>query len=59
MTVAAHNLDLRAAHEQGSRTASIHRLVEWGEGTTPKQELDPTVDIVASDMEGLADQLGV
>jgi 2-haloacid dehalogenase len=59
MMVAAHNIDLRGAHEQGMRTALIHRPVEWGEGTTPEQELDPTIDIVADDLEDLADQLGV
>ncbi|MBW2005133.1 MAG: HAD-IA family hydrolase [Deltaproteobacteria bacterium] len=58
MMVAAHNMDLRAAHEQGLRTAFIHRPVEWGERTTPEQVLDSTVDIVADDMEALADQLG-
>ena len=58
MMVAAHNLDLRAAHEQGLRTAFIRRPVEWGEGTTPEQELDSTIDIVANDMGDLADQLG-
>jgi 2-haloacid dehalogenase len=57
MMVAAHNMDLRGAHEQGLRTAFIHRPVEWGEGTTPEQDLDPTIDIVADDMEDLADQL--
>ena len=59
MMVAAHNIDLRAAHEQRLRTAFIHRPVEWGEGTTPEQELDSTIDIVARDMDDLADQLGV
>jgi 2-haloacid dehalogenase len=54
MMVAAHNLDLRGAHEQGLRTAFIHRPVEWGEGTTPEQELDPSIDIVAGDLEDLA-----
>jgi len=58
MMVAAHNMDLRAAHEQGLRTAFIHRPVEWGEGTTPEQDLDASIDIVANDMGDLADQLG-
>jgi 2-haloacid dehalogenase len=57
LMVAAHNLDLRAAHEQGLRTAFIHRPDEWGKGTTPVQELDPTIDIVANDLEDLADHL--
>ena len=59
MMVAAHNLDLRGAHEQGLRTAFIHRPIEWGEGTTPEQELDTSIDIIASDLEDLADQLSV
>ena len=59
LMVAAHNLDLRAAHEQGLRTAFIHRPDEWGKGTTPEQELDSTIDIVANDLEDLADQLKV
>ncbi len=58
MMVAAHNFDLRAAHEQGLRTAFIRRPVEWGKGTTPEQDLDATIDIVADDLENLADQLG-
>lgn len=58
MMVAAHNFDLRAAHEQGLRTAFIRRPVEWGEGTTPEQDLDSTIDIVADDLEDLAVQLG-
>ena len=58
MMVAAHNIDLRAAREQGLRTAFIRRPVEWGEGTTPEQDLDPTIDIIADDMGDFADQLG-
>jgi 2-haloacid dehalogenase len=57
MMVAAHNLDLHGAHEQGLRTAFIHRPVEWGKGTTPHQELDASIDIVANDLEDLANQL--
>lgn len=59
LMVATHNLDLRAAHEQRLRTAFIRRPDEWGKGTTPVQELDSTIDIVASDLEDLADQLEV
>ena len=58
MMVAAHNIDLRGAHEQGLRTAFIRRPIEWGSGTTPEQELDASIDIVANDLEDLADQLG-
>ena len=58
MMVAAHNMDLRGAHEQGLRTAFIRRTDEWGKGTTPAHDLDSTIDIVANDLEDLADQLG-
>jgi 2-haloacid dehalogenase len=58
MMVAAHNFDLRGAHEQGLRTAFIHRPIEWGEGTTPEQELEASIDMVADDLGDLADQLG-
>ena len=58
MMVAAHNIDLRGARKQGLRTAFIRRPLEWGKGTTPAQDLDPEIDIIADDLEHLADQLG-
>jgi 2-haloacid dehalogenase len=58
MMVAAHNLDLRGARNEGLRTAFIRRPLEWGKGTTPEQDLDPEIDIIADDLEHLADQLG-
>ena len=58
MMVAAHNSDLRGALKQGLRTAFIRRPLEWGKGTTPNQDLDPEIDIIAEDLEELADQLG-
>ena len=37
MMVAAHNLDLLAAHKVGFRTALVERPEEWGKGTSPNQ----------------------
>jgi 2-haloacid dehalogenase len=58
MMVAAHNGDLAAAQAAGLATAFVTRATEHG----PKQRTDlgPTGawDIVASDFEDLADQLG-
>lgn len=58
LMVAAHNFDLLAAAKEGLRTAFIKRPHEWGEGSTPEPEPDPAIDIVADDLEDLADKLG-
>lgn len=58
MMVAAHNFDLNAARAAGMRTAFIRRPIEWGDGTTPEQELDREIDIIADGLDDLADQLG-
>ena len=58
MMVAAHDADLAAARKEGMRTGFIHRPREWGEGTTPLQTPDPATDIVAGDLNELADRLG-
>ena len=58
MMVAAHDADLAAARKEGMRTGFIHRPREWGEGTTPVQTPDPATDIVAGDLNELADRLG-
>lgn len=58
MMVAAHNRDLTAARKEGMRTAFIHRPREWGEDTTPEQTPDPATDIIAGDLNELADRLG-
>lgn len=58
MMVAAHDRDLIAARAEGMRTAFIHRPREWGEGTTPVQTPDAATDIVAGDLNELADRLG-
>lgn len=58
MMVAAHNSDLAAARAQGLKTAFIPRPLEHGQGQ--KSDLTPNDDwdIVAKDMENLADILG-
>lgn len=58
MMVAAHQDDLRAAATQGLRTAFVRRPLEWGPGADPESEPEPFVDVVASDLLDLADQLG-
>jgi 2-haloacid dehalogenase len=57
--VAAHNNDLAAARGCGLRTAFIPRSTEHGPGQTIDLRPEQNWDIVASDLEGLADQLGV
>jgi 2-haloacid dehalogenase len=58
MLVAAHNGDLAAAAALGLRTAFVPRPTEYGPGQTT--DLAPTGrwDVVAEDMERLADALG-
>ena len=58
MLVAAHNQDLKAAQQQGLRTAFVARPTEYG----PLQQVDlaaqPGWDFVANDFGALAEQLG-
>lgn len=58
MMVAAHSNDLKAAAEQGLRTAHVAKVDEYGPGTG---EAGPTVrvDVAAKTMQELADKLGV
>lgn len=58
MMVAAHSSDLAAAAQCGLLTAHVARPNEYGPG---KGEAGPTgtVDVAASDLEDLADKLGV
>ena len=56
MMVAAHPYDLTAAAERGLRTAFVERPLEWGPGGK-KEEPDPGVDVVASDLLDLAVRL--
>lgn len=57
MMVAAHNGDLLAAQAVGMRTAFVLRATEYGADQTTNLEADPSVDIVATDLIDLADQL--
>jgi 2-haloacid dehalogenase len=57
MLVAAHNSDLVAAAEQGLRTAFIARPTEYGPGQTKDLKAEHDFDIVARDLNDLADQI--
>lgn len=54
MMVAAHNGDLRAAHEVGLRTAFVPRPTEYGPHQTEDLEPAPFVDVTASTFIELA-----
>ena len=58
MMVACHNFDLMAARAAGYRSAFVHRRAEWGTAGPPDPTPHPEHDIVASDLEDLANQLG-
>jgi 2-haloacid dehalogenase len=58
MMVAAHNYDLAAARSHGMRTAFIPRPAEYGPGQTSDLTPESDWDVVARDMEDLADFLG-
>ena len=58
MMVAAHNYDLAAARSHGMRTAFIPRPAEYGPGQTSDLAPESDWDVVARDMEDLADSLG-
>jgi 2-haloacid dehalogenase len=58
MMVAAHNYDLRAARQQGMRTAFIARPTEHGPGQTTDLGPEEDWDVVAKDIEDLATTLG-
>ena len=57
MMVAAHPHDLRAAQENGLRTAYVPRPLESGPGGNAEPP-DPSFDLVASDFVELAEKLG-
>ena len=59
MMVAAHKDDLRGASEVGFKTAFVLRPLEFGAEGRPDLEPDPSFDVVASDLNDLADKLGV
>ena len=57
LMVTTHNNDLRAAHENGFKTAFVYRRKEWAELPQPSPIPDPVADIVAEDFNDLANQL--
>ena len=57
--VAAHNDDLAAARACGFRTAFVPRPAEHGPGQTRDLRPDRDWDVVAGDLEALADALGL
>jgi 2-haloacid dehalogenase len=57
MMVAAHNGDLQAARALGFKTAFVHRPREYGPHQTTDLVPDPDVDVVAQDLNDLAEQL--
>ena len=59
MMVACHNFDLLAAQKVGFRTAFIRRPREWGHEDPPEPNPDPSIDLVADDLNDLAQQVGV
>jgi 2-haloacid dehalogenase len=58
MMVAAHNYDLRAAQDEGLRTAFVPRPTEYGPGQSTDLRPEGEWDIVANDFLALADTLG-
>lgn len=58
MMVAAHNDDLAAARAAGLMTAFVPRPGEHGAGQTTDLAADQDWDLVASDLNALADKLG-
>lgn len=58
MLVAAHNVDLRAAAQQGMRTAFVARPTEYGPRQQNDQVADPGIDLAVRDLGELADRLG-
>ena len=58
MIVAAHQGDLRAAQELGMKAAFVMRPLEHGPRTIPDLTVDPSFDVVATDLVDLARRLG-
>lgn len=57
MMVAAHNYDLHAARSFGLRTGFVPRPTEYGPSQTKDLEPEGPWDVVATDLENLAEQL--
>ncbi|NQU60786.1 MAG: haloacid dehalogenase type II [Rhodospirillales bacterium] len=58
MLVAAHNDDLRHARSHGMKTAFVARPTEYGPDQEKDLEAEEDWDIIAGDIEGVADRLG-
>ncbi len=58
MMVAAHKDDLLGARAVGFRTAFVLRPLEYGPGGKPDPEPDPSFDVIAGDLNDLAEKLG-
>lgn len=58
MMVTTHNNDLEAAHRYGFATAFVERPREWNDIPSPDPTASPLADLVATDFDDLADQLG-
>jgi 2-haloacid dehalogenase len=58
MLVAAHNDDLAAARAQGLKTGFVARVTEYGPLQKKDYKADQPWDVVARDMEHLAEQMG-
>lgn len=60
MMVAAHERDLDASRDAGLHTAYVHRPLEWGpEADAEEMPVESAYDVVAKDLEDLAEILGV
>ena len=59
MMVAAHNNDLVAASKHGMKTAFVSRPYEYGATQSDDLEAEHEFTHIATDLEDLADQLGV
>jgi 2-haloacid dehalogenase len=57
MMVAAHSEDLRAARQEGFRTAFVARPTEYGPGRSGDPAPAGEVDLIATDLLDLAEQL--
>ena len=58
LMVAAHQPDLRGAQAVGLKTAFIPRPLEYGPNQRPDPTVDPSFDLVATDLIDLAGNLG-
>ena len=59
MMVASHKPDLKAAHEQGMKTAFVPKPLEYGPNVRIDTSPEPWLDLTATDFEDMAAELGV